>query len=334
MKPHLRRSPLANVGIVFFLSSAISHGAVITNPTVINSATAFNGSFDAGNVFDGNQNQYASAGQGANTFIELDFGSTTTFDGFVNVTRNNTADIIGDSRLIIDTDGTLGFNALTDTVVNFSAANTGSNGQGFINRFGSVTGQRVRWEVITSIGSSPNLGSIEMRFLNTAAGSTVINGVTVIGSATPFSGNYAAANAANGIAGHPQSAGVEYASASLGEATYVDFDMGAAMPITGFDFFDRLQSADHVETFDLIYSNDPTFSTTITTQSYTKGTSSWTHSATFGAINARYVRYDVTGNAPTNAGVGDMIFYTIPEPSIALLGGLGSLGLLLRRRRI
>ena len=322
------------------LAAAPARAAVLSNPTVTNQATPFSGAFVGSNVFDSNSTEYASQGQGVNTFLEFDFGSPTTTDGFVNVTRGNTADVIGDSRLIFDTDGTAGFNAATDTVLNFNAANTGSNGQGFINRFSATTARFARWEVLTSIGTVQNLGSMEMRFLATPAGSAVVPGVTVINAAAnPFGANFDSANAANGIAGRGNGPGVEYAS-NTGTNMFVDFDMGAIQPLSGFDFFDRIAIVDHIGSFDLVFSNDPSFATSIATRSYTKGTGGasgtgpWTLSDSFAPINARYVRFDSTSAAAVggNLGIGDMIFYAVPEPASAAMAGLAGLALLRRRR--
>lgn len=316
-----------------------ARATVVSNPSVTAQATPFSGAFAGSNVFDNHTNEYATAGLGTGTFLEFDFGASTTVDGFVNVTRGNTADVIGNSRLIFDTDGTAGFNAATDTVVNFNAANTGNNGQGYLNRFTATTARFARWEVLTSIGASQNLGAMEMSFLNTPSGSAVVSGVTVINAAAnPFGPNFVAANALNGIAGRGNGPGVEYAS-NTGTNMFVDFDMGAIQNLSGFDFFDRIAVVDHIGSFDLIFSNDPTFSTTISTRSYTKGASGapgtgpWTLSDNFTPVSARYVRFDSTSAAAVggNLGIGDMVFYAVPEPASALM--LGAAGLLLARRR-
>ena len=322
------------------LAASPSGAAILSNPAVTAQATPFNGSFTGTNVFDNGLGEYASLNLGTSTFLEFDFGAPATIDGFVNVTRNNTADVIGNSRLIFDTDGTAGFNPATDTVISFNAGNTGNNGQGFINRFTATTARFARWEVLTSIGPSQNLGATEMSFLSTPAGSAVVPGVTVIASAAnPFGPNYVAANAANGIAGRGTGPGVEYAS-NTGSNMFVDFDMGAVLPLTGFDFFDRIAVVDHIGSFDLVFSNDPAFGSSVATRSYTKGTGGapgtgpWTLSDSFAPVNARYVRFDSTSAAASggNLGIGDMIFYAVPEPASAALLGIAGLALVRRRR--
>ena len=168
-------------------------------------------------------------------------------------------------------------------------------------------------------------------------------GVSVIAAASnPFGATYDSANAINGIAGRGTGAGVEYAS-NAGTNMFVDFDMGTLTAVVGFDFFDRIAVVDHIGSFDLIYSNDPTFSTTVATQSYTKGaggapgTGPWTLSDTYSAINARYVRFDSTSAAAAggNLGIGDIIFYgsPIPEPASAMTLALAGMFMLTRRRK-
>lgn len=278
-------------------------------PTVTAAAESFPSSWPGSNAVDQTPNEYLSNYQGNATYLEFDFGVDRTVDGYVNVTTADVQRKTETCRLIFDTDGTAGFNAATDTVRTFTSAQTGAQGQGYVNRFAAVTARKVRWEVLTSSGNDARLGATEIAFLNTNAGSAPISGVTVIGAATAFSAQFAAANAANGIAGIGYLSGVEYASAGLGANAYVDFDLGAARPVTGFDLFDRLGTSDRMFGFDLIFSNNADFSAPVATKSYNKS-SVWAFSDNFAAITARYVRLDVSGNAPgTNTGVGDITFY-------------------------
>jgi len=325
---------IAVVALGLLALSQSVHGAIIANPTVTGSATPFNGSYVAGNLFDGTSSEYATSGGGAGaafsttggTWLEMDFGSAVTMDRFTLMSRGNTVDAVGASRLILSNDAT--FDG-TDTIFTFDP--TGTNGHGFLHSFTATTARYARWEVGTSIGGSQNLGGVEMRFLNTPTGSSIAS-ASVIGGATAFNGQYALANAVGGDAGSGIEAGVEYASLSQGTNMFVDFDLGATVPISGFDFFDRIGGVDRTTAFDLIFSDDPTFTTTVATQSYTA--SGWGYDQTFAAVNARYVRLDATATAGVgnNSGISEMIFYTVPEPSSALLGLLG-LAFIVRRRR-
>jgi hypothetical protein len=320
-----------------FLQSTVLRAAVLPNPTVTGSATPFSAAFIASNVFDSRRAEFASQGSGVNTFIEFDFGAPVTIDRFMTLSRQNPLDVIGESRLIFSSDGT--FDAADPAVV-FNPS--GSNGDGLIQSFAAQTARHVRWEVVTSTGTSQNLGSQEMRFLNTPPNSAIIPGVTVINSAPPFNvATYAAANAVNGNAGR-DGPGREYASLGQGASMFIDFDLGSSQPVIGFDYFDRLSETEDVSGFDLIFSDDPSFSTVITTKNYAHPLGDgYTTTDTFAsAVTARYVRLDATfiDGVGTNTGVAEMIFYAVPEPAsstlaAAALSALVLLRLIARRRR-
>ncbi len=66
----------------------------VPNPTVTSSATPFNSTYSANNLFDTSySSEYASQGKVAcsaplvndGTYVEMDFGSTVTFDRFILV---------------------------------------------------------------------------------------------------------------------------------------------------------------------------------------------------------------------------------------------------------
>jgi hypothetical protein len=318
--------PLFLISAVFAVSS--TQGAIVANPTVTNSAPAFSGAYVAANLFDGNRDtEYASQGQGANTFVDVDFGAAVTMDRFFIITRLNNVDVVGTANLVLSNNADFS-SPLATVVINPS----GQNGAGIITSFGATTARYARWDVITSTGTSQNLGGIEMRFLNTPTGSFAVS-PTVIGGAAPFNGNYALANAANNNAGR-DGAGNEYAiNGSITGPTnmFVDFDFGAITALSGFDFFDRMAALDRNTAFDLIFSNDAAFSSVIATQSYSPGPD-WGYSQTFAPVNARYVRFDsVASNS--NPGMSEIIFYAVPEPSTALIAGMGGLLMIARRRR-
>lgn len=294
------------------LLAAAAPAAVLPNPTITSSATPFSAAFPASNVFDGSMNEYASATRGAGaafstsagTWIQFDFGAPVTTDRFIMVARANAADIIGTSRLVFSNDAV--FDA-TDTIHSFNPS--GSNASGIVQTFPSTTARYVRWEVATSTGSSQNLGSAEIRFLNTSAGKAVLP-ATVIGSATPFNASYAAANAVNGNAG--RGTGLEYACLSLGAGMYVDFDFGTSQPISGFDFFDRIPTVDRTSAFNLIFSSDAVFGNAgDVTLSFTSGQTGWGFAREFSPVNARYVRFDATttNSASNNSGIQEIVFY-------------------------
>lgn len=272
-----------------------AQATILPNPTIINSSQAFPGSspsYAASNVFDNTTTEYASNGKGvgsdivpgSGTFIEFDFGVPTTMNRLAFVCRNNGTDVIASSRLIFSTDAT--FTPGTDPTFTFGPM--GSNADGFMHSFTTTTARYVRWDVLSLAGSGLNLGASEIRFLNVPTGDAQIP-ATAIASATPFSGSYAKENAVNANLG--SGAGREYASAGLGNATFVDFDFGQTRTITSFDFFDRLNPEDRTKGFDLYFSNDPTFTTGVTSISYAPGEKRWGFSGT------------ISGNSGNGGGI-------------------------------
>jgi hypothetical protein len=250
-------------------------------------------------------------------------------DRLVMMARGNAVDTVGQSRLTLSNDPAF---TTGNTVFNFGTSS--QNGSALVQSFTATTARYAKWEVVTSIGTSQNLGGRELRFLATPAGSAVRSAL-VTGGFTQFSAQYALANAANGDAGQGQLAGREYASAGGGVNMFVDFDLGAVVPVTGFDFFDRLAAVDRTTAFSLILDDTADFSSPTGTLNFTPGGTGWGYSQNFAAVNARYIRFDATAvaGANNNSGIQEMIFYSAPEPSSVLLAGLAGLLPLARRRR-
>src|SRR5262249_34248157 len=138
----------------------------LPNPAVTASARPFSPDYAAANLFDFADHEYATAGQNAisetlsrnvndGTWVELDFGQPVEFDRFVMRSRVNPADRVGQSRLLVSNDPAF---TASDQIFTFDPS--GSNGAGIVqNLFASAKGRYVRWEVISSIGWSPNLGA-------------------------------------------------------------------------------------------------------------------------------------------------------------------------------
>lgn len=300
---------------------SIVRATILPAPTVTGSSVPYAGTYLGSWAADQADSEFLTT-QGVGTFLEFDLGGVRSVDGFVNVTLVDPGRQIGANRLIFDTDGTPGFNAATDTVRSFTQAQTGSLGQGIIQRFDVVSARYARWEVQAVVAAPTLVGMTEVAFLGTENGSNALSSsaVTVIGSAPAYSAQFAAANASNGVAGRSilgGASGIEYASNGAGANTYVDFDLGSSRPILGFDLFDRLNPGERTTSFDLIFSNSPTFSTVVATKSYSKATE-WTASDKFEAVNARYVRYDVTSGG-SYAGLGEMTFYVPAPPTVSSL---------------
>lgn len=128
----------------------------------------------------------------------------------------------------------------------------------------------------------------------------------------------------------------DYASAGGGSSTFLTFDFGAPTEIARVDWWDRETSgggngnavcgaSDAVHTFDLIFSNDSTFSTVIHTESVTNATypsGCGTTSTTLGSpVVARYVKWQVTdsaNNSTANTGTAQLSFFTDTTADISV----------------
>jgi hypothetical protein len=301
--------------LVWMLGSAFHvAGNQVPNPAVTGSARPFNASFTAANLFDSGLAEYASLSQGAvsipfttdpnnGTWAEFDFGGTVTLNEFVMVTRNNAADVIGTSRLIVSADPVFDN---SDTIFIFNG--TGVNAAGIIQNIGPVAGRYARWEVLSRSGSGVNLGARQMYFLNIPTGQVLLPAPAAISSSTPFNGSFAAAFAVNGNAGDGPNN--EYASQGVGAGMFVDFDFGVGVAISGFDFWNRV--VDRVTTYNLVFADTADFSAPIATLPFTADLNgNQINSATFAPVTARYVRFQATGaTGGNNTGMREIQFYT------------------------
>jgi hypothetical protein len=313
------------------IGASLPAGAtILTNhPSITGGSTAFGqspgiynaGTYAASEVFDRDIGEYASANQGINTFLNFNFGASTSFDTIVVVNRGSAAatDLIGNYTLTLSSG--------TSTITRTAATGKG----GFDSLGGLVTTTTVSLGVDTLGGggtqTTGNTGAMEIYFLKTPDSMTLIPGVSVTTSSAAFSVNYAATQAINSSIGRDNN--TEFAS-TAGVNTFVDFDLGSMQTVGGFDFFDRMALGAQVSSFNLIFSEDSTFGNG---DDITKVYTGSTQSAEFAGIDAQYVRYDVTNvGTSTNVGMNEIRFYAVPEPAAALLGSLGMLALLRRRR--
>lgn len=286
----------------------------LTNPVVTASARPFNTSFLATNLFDAGTAEFASLTQGEvtapfttdpnnGTWVQFDFGTTVTIDRFAVAARQNAVDVVETNRLILSADPT--FDS-SDTIVTFTSP--GVNGQGFVRKIAPVSGRYARWEVISRSNTGRNLGGKQMWFLNSPEGHNLLPAPAVINSAPAFNANYLANFAVNGDAGYAN--GSEYASLGIGAGMFIDFDFGASIKISGFDFWNRV--VDRVTTFNLVFADTPDFNSPVATLPFTADLNgNQVNSGTFAPVIARYVRLQATGaTGGNNTGVREIQFYT------------------------
>ena len=326
-RPSRRRAAVTSVGVcVLVLAATVgrARGSILPPPVVTDSAVPFNDTFAAQNTVDTTEAEYASAGQGLDTYVTYSFGTPQSFDKIVVINRNSPgqSDYIGDFTLTLDGGATT------------SVTRTPIRGTSAIHSLGALrTATTVRLDV-DSIGVGDafnNTGAMEVLFVRTPAGQTPVP-ATIVAAAPDFNPFYQVANAIDGQVGRSTGGGErgpEYASAGQGANTFVDFDLGAVIPVGGFDFFDRPADEDRVTGFDMIFSQNATFGDgdDVVRPYVNPGMAV---GDAFPAISARYVRFDVTSTAAANTGISEMVFYQVPEPSAL---GACAVGLIALRRR-
>jgi hypothetical protein len=306
-----------------------SRYAQIVDPVVMNSATPFNLSFGATNVFDNiPTTDYASQGQGANTFIDFDFGSPKAVSGFELDNRSgHPLDAILGSNLLFSDDPTFATGVTTVPITH--VVQEGAVVYGFEEQ----TARYVRWDVtnVQPGGVAGNQGAAEIGFYRRIPDQQIALPVpTVTDSSAPFNGSYVASNLFDG------NLATEFASASVGVGTFVEMDFGSLQRFEGVEHTDRTAQVDWVTGVKVTFSKDPVFDGSDPVVTYDQLALAY---ETFSAINARYVRWEVTAMTPGNFGnLGgkELQFYgtPIPEPGSVVLCGLGVGGLLLAQRRL
>ena len=141
-------------------------------PTLIGSAPAFSGAFAASLAIDGNPfTDYASAGQGVNTFLDFDFGQRTLITEVEYFDRQSSgvpqgsggggsADNVQLFNLIFSQDSIFGNQ--DDIIAQYQSPNAADSLQLLINNGEGINARYVRWDVISGAGG--NLGVGELRF--------------------------------------------------------------------------------------------------------------------------------------------------------------------------
>ncbi len=135
----------------------------LADPTITGSATAISG-YEVGKIFDGSAQptgEYASSGQGVNTYIDFDFGAPTTLGYFDLIQRG--VDRASAFDVILSTDSTFGNG--DDVVFGATMTDTSAYGAGWTSlvNLGGTTAQHVRWDV-TATANGSNVGAAEIAF--------------------------------------------------------------------------------------------------------------------------------------------------------------------------
>ena len=127
----------------------------------------------------------------------------------------------------------------------------------------------------------------------------------VIACAEPFDANWKAENLLGN--GH-----AEYASKGKALETFVDFDLGAALPIAAFRHQQRNNALDLVAEAELLFSGTPDFAAPVRVPVRHVDEGGAVTVATFEPVSARYVRWRVTkmerGTSPNLGGKGVAFF--------------------------
>ncbi len=288
--------------------SSSSHGSVIGYSIGTHATPHSSGCCGVAGVADNNYvTEYASNGLGVNTFIEFDLGSATTIAGMSHLNRG-AADGIATSTLTFSDDLSFGGADPVVAINHISSEGTELNAM----RFAPQTAQYVRWDVTSISGTHPNQGAREIRFHDASDVGRV--SMAHIGSSGSFSASF------DQTFFYDDRPGTEWAASGTGDNSFMDFDFGASTLVGGGFHRQRNNLVDNIHTADLIFSDDPTFTTGLTTRtvSFNTGVSAETD-FNFAPVSARYMRFDVTASNGASPNVGGSEFFLLaPEPDGAI----------------
>ena len=174
--------------------------------------------------------------------------------------------------------------------------------------------------------------------------------ITIMPSSSPAYPGYDAMYA---IDSGPSQFISDYASASQGTGTHLDFNFGKPLTFTSILYTDRTSSGagnfsnvrgtyDFVTSYQYIFSNNSNFSSPVATitvgplQTLPNPFSSYTQvqsAANFQGVTAQYVRWQVVSTNGANPGASDFRFTAAPVPAAIWLLGAGLIGLVGIRRK-
>jgi len=282
------------------------------------------------NLFDNDsKTDFSSANQGAvsanfsrdpadGTWLELDFGSTTTVEGFRHQDRENANEWIAKSVLWFSNDSV--FNS-SDTMVEIQHH---SHGEYVEYGFKTVRARYVRWEVVEQFDQNSGLHSLggkELAFLYQARMGELDPPVVTL-SSNSQSGN----GAENLVDSYSESefvsAGQGVVSAALtrnpADGTWAEFDFQGLRTFEGASFLDLTGIKNWTGQSRLWFSNTPNFALTDASILWDQGNQKYAQLIDFDAIRARYMRWEITAKAPNtffnNVGGRELTMLTDVAP--------------------
>ncbi len=138
----IRKLLLAAVLLSFSARAGFTPLVLLETPQIIAGSPAFGGGWEPRNLFDGNlRTAYASAGKGAATFLDFDFGKPVALAAFKHVDRDDPATVKAAQLLFSDKPD---FSAPLATV---PVAHVDQRGGITLASFPPVTARYVRWQV-------------------------------------------------------------------------------------------------------------------------------------------------------------------------------------------
>ncbi len=260
---------------------------------------------NSGNLFDNNHGSvFASSDQGVvstsfttdpadGTWVELDFGASTTFDGWRHLDQYSSRKWISKSMLYFSQDSLFDSNDLAIEIEHHS------HGDNVTYPFAVVTARFVRWEVTEQYDQSStqhSLGANETSFVYNA------NMVELAMPSVVLESNSQAGNgAANLFDNDESSAFISDNQGAVGatlttnpnDGTWVEFDYQSQQTFEGATFLDLSNAAAYVTTSTMWFSNSPTFAASDPSVTIHHTNQHELQVIDFPAVQARYVRWEV-----------------------------------------
>ena len=279
------------------------------DPTVVLECTS-NGWTPSNNLWDNDANtDFASANQGVvsanftrdpadGTWLEFDFGAPISIDGFRHQDRSPSNEWIAKSQLWLSQDNVFDAN---DQLIEIIHSNHGD----FVEYpFEPIVAQFVRWEVTEQYDQSSSLHSLgakEISFLYDAQ-LAELSTPSVLLSSNAQSGKGADNLVDGDSVSEFVSPGQGVCSTALtrnsNDGTWAEFDFQQTLSFEGARFLDRDIITTWTGQSRLWFSTTSNFSTSDPVFVWNHGNQDFAQVLDFPMVNARYVRWEVSGKTP------------------------------------